>query len=71
MTTDDRYRPEQQLGGISENGRVLPGLWAIRDTQTGALVQTAGELELHATDEGVHAWIRRNRYLTEVDRGRA
>jgi hypothetical protein len=71
VTTDGRYRPEQQLGGTSPNGRTLPGLWAIRDTETGALVQTAGEAELHATREGAAGWIRRNRYLGEVDRGRA
>ncbi|KQV05627.1 MULTISPECIES: hypothetical protein [unclassified Kitasatospora] len=76
MTADDRYRPEQQVGGTSSNGRALPGLWAIRDTKTGALVRTPGEngepeLVTFPLRDLATAWIRRETYLQEAGYGRA
>jgi len=66
----DRFKVEQQPA----RGR-QPGLWAIRDTATGDLVQTPDEhgrleTEVYALRDSANDWIRRNRYLSEVGRGR-
>jgi hypothetical protein len=70
-----RYQPEQQVGGASLNGRTLPGLWAIRDTHTGGLVQVPDEdgtpvLVTFTLRDLATAWIRRETYLQEAGHGR-
>lgn len=76
MPADSRYRPEQQVGGTTPNGRQCPGLWAIRDTKTGALVQMPGEngepeLVTFALPDLAAVWIRSETYLQEAGHGRA
>lgn len=76
MPTDGRYKPEQQPDGTTPNGRMRPGLWAIRDTTTGALVQMPGEdgepeLVTFALPDLAAVWIRSETYLQEAGHGRA
>lgn len=75
MSAAGRYQPEQQPGETTANGRVRPGPWAIRDTNTGALVQTPGEdgtpeLVTFPLREQAAAWVRRETYLQEAGHGR-
>jgi hypothetical protein len=75
MPADGRYKPEQQVGGTTANGRVRPGLWAIRDTKTGALVQAPGEdgepeLVTFTLPSLATTWIRSETYLQEAGHGR-
>lgn len=59
LSPRDRYRVEQRP---AEGQR--PGLWAIRDQQTGGLVlDSDGALELFAMEDSARAWIRREHGL--------
>lgn len=50
-----RYQPEQ----VQVPGRGVPGLWAVRDTQSGKLVHQDGEVLHFAIEESARGWIGR------------
>jgi hypothetical protein len=57
----DRYQPA--LLPPDDRGRVL---WGIRDLHNdGAWIETDGEVERYALEDGAKGWIRRQNYLNQ------
>lgn len=50
-------------------GDPYPGLWAIRDNQTGDWVRNDGDIERYAMRHSAEAWLAGRRYVDEFGRG--
>ncbi|MEV8324489.1 hypothetical protein [Kitasatospora sp. NPDC056731] len=50
-----RYMPEQ----VQAPGRGVPGLWAVRDTQSDSLVEEDGRVLHFAIEDSARGWINR------------